>query len=103
MLWRLLRTYLAPFRGQLAVLIGFQLASTITTLLLPSIYGDIIDRGVDDRRHRPRPPATAEGHAGESPPASSPARLVAVYFGARVAMALGWTSASAIFHHVEPG
>ena len=46
MLWRLLRTYLRPFREPLAAVVGLQLLATIATLYLPSINGDIIDRGV---------------------------------------------------------
>ena len=46
MLWRLLRTYLAPFHSQLGLVVLLQLGSTIASLYLPSINGDIIDRGV---------------------------------------------------------
>jgi ATP-binding cassette subfamily B protein len=98
MLWRLLRTYLAPFRGEIIILVAFQLASTVTTLLLPSIYGDIIDRGVATDAtgtilsNGAVMLAVTAGQLG--------CALVAVYFGARVAMAYGRDLRSAIFHHV---
>ncbi len=46
MLWRLLRTYLAPFHAQLGLVVLLQLASTIASLYLPSSTPHIIDNGV---------------------------------------------------------
>lgn len=46
MLPRLLRTYLAPYRGALTALLVVQLVSTLAMLYLPSLNADIIDRGV---------------------------------------------------------
>jgi len=45
-LWRLIRTHLRPYRGAVTLLIVLQLVATITTLYLPSLNGQIIDRGV---------------------------------------------------------
>ena len=52
MLLRLLRTYLAPYRPWLSVIVVLQFISTVAMLFLPSINADIIDNGVATRRHR---------------------------------------------------
>ena len=46
MLVRILRTYLRPYAGLLALLVGLQLVGTIASLYLPSLNGRIIDEGV---------------------------------------------------------
>ena len=46
MLLRLLRTYLRPYFKQLAIIVVLQLAATVASLYLPTINGEIIDRGV---------------------------------------------------------
>ncbi|NNH74155.1 ABC transporter ATP-binding protein [Nocardia uniformis] len=46
MLLRLLRTFLAPYRSQLAGVVVLQLISVIAMLYLPSLNADIIDHGV---------------------------------------------------------
>ncbi|ASF10612.1 putative ABC transporter permease/ATP-binding protein [Nocardia brasiliensis NBRC 14402] len=46
MLIRLLRTYLAPYRTQLAGVVVLQLISVIAMLYLPSLNADLIDNGV---------------------------------------------------------
>ncbi|MBH0779657.1 ABC transporter ATP-binding protein [Nocardia bovistercoris] len=46
MLFRLLRTFLEPYRKQLAGVVVFQLISVIATLDLPTLNADIIDNGV---------------------------------------------------------
>jgi ATP-binding cassette subfamily B multidrug efflux pump len=43
---RLLRTYLAPYRGRLLVVIGLLLVQAIGNLYLPNLNGDIINYGV---------------------------------------------------------
>ncbi len=98
MLWRLLRTYLAPFPAQIAGIVAFQLLSTVATLLLPRIYGDIIDRGVatGDTGTILRNGAVMLGATA----AQVACALVAVYFGAKVAMAYGRDLRGAVFHHV---
>src|SRR5580693_1588545 len=98
MLWRLLRTYLAPFHSQLGLVVLLQLASTIASLYLPSINGHIIDKGV------------ATGDAGyilmrggmmlAIAAGQIACSFCAVYIGARVAMAYGRDLRGGIFHHV---
>ena len=46
MLLSLLRRYLVPYRGAIAVIVVLQLASTIASLYLPDLNGAIIDQGV---------------------------------------------------------
>ncbi|MEU2033303.1 ABC transporter ATP-binding protein [Nocardia amamiensis] len=46
MLIRLLRTYLHPYRAQLAGVVALQLVSVIAMLYLPSLNADLIDNGV---------------------------------------------------------
>ena len=46
MLLRLLRTYLAPYRPWLSVIVVLQFTATVAMLFLPSINADIIDNGV---------------------------------------------------------
>jgi ATP-binding cassette subfamily B protein len=98
MLLRLLRTYLRPYAGQLALVILFQLAGTIASLYLPSINGDIIDRGVATGD------ATYVLEMGGVMLAIAAFQIgcsiAAVYFGARVAMAYGRDLRGGIFHHV---
>ncbi len=78
----------------------FQLAQTLATLYLPTLNADIIDKGValdnthyilDDRRRDAR----------RSRSRRSCARSCAVYFGARVAMALGRDVRHGIFSRVQ--
>jgi ATP-binding cassette subfamily B multidrug efflux pump len=98
MLVRLLRTYLRPYGKPLALLVLLQLASTIASLYLPSINGNIIDRGV----------ATGDTtyvlERGGMMLAIAAFQIVcslsAVYFGARVAMGYGRDLRAGIFHHV---
>src|SRR5579862_8628106 len=98
MLWRLLRTYLAPFHAQLGLVVLLQLTSTIASLYLPRINGHIIDQGVaagDTGYILVRGGmmlAIAAGQIGCS--------FCAVYIGARVAMAYGRDLRGGIFHHV---
>ncbi|MET3806242.1 ATP-binding cassette subfamily B protein [Nakamurella sp. UYEF19] len=98
MLLRLLRTYLAPYRKPLTLVVVFQLIGTIASLYLPRLNADIIDNGV------------AKGDTGYI--FSSGAfmlgvtllqiicSVVAVYFGARTAMGFGRDVRAAIFHRV---
>src|SRR5512143_1093773 len=98
MLWRLLRTYAAPYRNLLAMVVLLQLGSTIASLYLPSINGHIIDRGV----------ATGDTnyvlvHGGlmlAIAAAQIVCSLIAVFIGARVAMSYGRDLRAGIFHHV---
>jgi ATP-binding cassette subfamily B protein len=98
MLLRLLRTYLRPYKNQLAGVVLFQLISTIASLYLPSINGDIIDGGVA------KGDTTYILTRGGSMLAIAAGQIVtsiaAVYIGARVAMAFGRDLRAGIFHHV---
>ncbi|HET9632692.1 MAG TPA: ABC transporter ATP-binding protein [Terrabacter sp.] len=46
MLIRLLRSHLSPYRGQIVLIVLAQLVSTMASLYLPSLNGEIIDQGV---------------------------------------------------------
>ena len=107
MLWRLLRTYLAPFHAQLGLVVLLQLGSTIASLYLPSINGHIIDKGVatgDTTYILVRGGMMLAIAAGQIA-----CSFCAVYIGARVrwprllgpvAMAYGRDLRGGIFHHV---
>jgi len=98
MLLRLLRTYLRPYRKPLAAVVVLQLAATIASLYLPSINGDIIDRGVatGDTAYVLEMGGVMLAVAALQIACS----VVAVYIGARVAMGYGRDLRGAIFHHV---
>ncbi|MFF4412402.1 ABC transporter ATP-binding protein [Streptosporangium sp. NPDC001559] len=99
MLSRLLRTHLRPYTSTLIAVVVLQLVSTITSLYLPSLNADIIDRGV----------ATGDtGYiltAGGWMLAVSLVQIVcsvaAVYYGARAAMGFGRDVRAAVFHRVN--
>ena len=98
MLLRLLRTYLRPYRTELAIIVVLQLAATIASLYLPSINGRIIDRGV----------ATGDttyilergGMMLAIAAVQIACSIAAVWFGARVAMSYGRDLRAGIFEHV---
>ncbi len=46
MLWRLIRSHLSPYLGWVWTIVAFQFVSTLTSLYLPSLNGQIIDNGV---------------------------------------------------------
>jgi ATP-binding cassette subfamily B multidrug efflux pump len=46
MLMRLLRTFLRPYRTWLIAVVVLQLIGTVASLYLPTLNGDIIDKGV---------------------------------------------------------
>lgn len=99
MLTRLLRTYLRPYRGPIALVVLFQLVQVMCSLYLPNLNADIVDKGI------------AKGDTGYIwrtggwmllvTCAQIVANVVAVYFGARTAMAFGRDLRRAIFAHVE--
>ncbi len=99
MLIRLLRTYLRPYRRELATVVALQLVGTIASLYLPSLNAQIIDQGV------------ARGDTGYIMRTGGWMLLVslvqiacsiaAVYFGARAGMSFGRDLRSAIFHRVS--
>ncbi|MBN9606392.1 MAG: ABC transporter ATP-binding protein [Actinomycetales bacterium] len=98
MLGRLLVRFLRPYWPLLIVVIVFQAGQSIANLTLPSLNADIIDKGV------------AQGDTGVIlgtggvmllvTLAQIVCSIVAVYFGARTAMAFGRDLRGAIFHRV---
>jgi ATP-binding cassette subfamily B protein len=99
MLMRLLRTYLRPYAGPLSLVLALQLLQSIANLFLPSLNADIIDNGV------------LEGDTGYILRTGGlmlvvtlgqvVATMVAVYFGAQVAMSLGRDLRGAVFSRVQ--
>ncbi|HEY7813399.1 MAG TPA: ABC transporter ATP-binding protein [Nakamurella sp.] len=98
MLLKLLRTHLRPYTGPLLIVVLFQLVGTIANLYLPALNAEIIDDGV------------AKGDTGFIVSTGGimlaitvlqiVCTIVAVYFGARTAMAFGRDLRAALFHQV---
>ncbi|GAA4481271.1 ABC transporter ATP-binding protein [Rhodococcus olei] len=98
MLYSLLRTYLRPYRADLAGVIALQFISTMASLYLPSLNADIIDNGV------------TKGDTGVVLSTGGVMLLItclqiacsigAVYFGARAAMGLGRDLRAAVMYKV---
>ncbi|GGK69630.1 ABC transporter ATP-binding protein [Nocardia camponoti] len=99
MLITLLRTYLAPYRAQLAGVLVLQLISVIAMLYLPSLNADLIDNGI------------TQGDIGYIWTTGlwmlgvSLIQIVAssasVYLGAQAAMGAGRDMRGAVLHRVE--
>jgi len=98
-LTRLLRAYLRPYRGAIALVVLLQLVQTLATLYLPTLNADIIDRGVvpGDVTYIMRVGAVMMAVTLIQIATSA----VAVYFGARTAMAAGRDIRSDIFERVQ--
>jgi ATP-binding cassette subfamily B multidrug efflux pump len=95
---RLLRTYLRQYRKPLALVLLLQLAQTLATLYLPTLNADIIDKGViTDNTHYII--KTGSFMLGITVVQIFCA-VGAVYFGAKVAMALGRDVRHGIFSRV---
>lgn len=98
MLLRLLRRFLKPYRGAIALIVLLQLVGTIAALYLPSLNADIIDKGV------------AQGDTGYIVRIGGimlavtllqiAVTITAVYFAARTAMRLGRDVREAFFQQV---
>lgn len=98
LLYRLLLTYLRPYRRELSIVLVLQLIGTVASLYLPSLNADIIDFGV------------AKGDSGYIVSTGGWMLAVtlvqilcscgAVYYASRSAMAFGRDVRSAIFHRV---
>ena len=98
MLLRILRTYLAPYKRPLGVVVLLQFVGTMAALYLPSLNADIIDDGV------------AQGDTAFITRTGGLMLMVslvqilcsagAVYVGARTAMAFGSDVRGALFHRV---
>jgi ATP-binding cassette subfamily B multidrug efflux pump len=99
MLLKLLRAMLAPYRRDITLVVVFQFLQTLATLYLPTLNADIIDNGVvkGDTGYIMR----VGGFMLAVTLGQIACSVVAVYFGARTAMALGRDIRSAIFHRVQ--
>jgi ATP-binding cassette subfamily B protein len=98
MLVKLLRTYLARYRGAIAAVLLLQLVQSIATLALPSINADIIDKGVvtGDTGY-----IWARGGLMLAITLVQIAFAVgAVYYGSRAAMGFGRDVRDGLFHQV---
>jgi ATP-binding cassette, subfamily B, multidrug efflux pump len=96
---RLLREYLRPYRKPLALVLLLQLAQTLATLYLPTLNAEIIDKGVI--LHNTRYIMTTGGVMLAITLAQIACAVCAVYFGAKVAMALGRDVRHAVFSQVQ--
>jgi ATP-binding cassette subfamily B multidrug efflux pump len=96
---RLLRTHLRPYRATIGLVVLFQFLQTLATLYLPTLNADIIDNGVvkGDTNYVMR---IGAGMLGITV-LQVAAQIVAVYFGARTAMAVGRDVRDAIFRKVQ--
>ncbi|RXR23742.1 ABC transporter ATP-binding protein [Oerskovia turbata] len=99
MLLRLLRTYLRPYRTPVVILLVLQLVQTIATLYLPSLNADIIDKGVTqgDTAYIMR----TGGVMLVISLGQVICAIVAVYFGAKVAMSFGRDVRGGLFTRVQ--
>jgi ATP-binding cassette subfamily B multidrug efflux pump len=99
MLLRLLRDMLRPYSRPIALIILFQFLQTLAMLYLPTLNADIIDRGVieGDTRYI----INVGGLMLAVTLGQILCSVVAVYFGAQTAMALGRDVRAAIFDRVQ--
>ncbi|MGD0560171.1 MAG: ABC transporter ATP-binding protein [Streptosporangiaceae bacterium] len=99
MLFKLVRSFAGRYRKWLIIVVVAQVLQTICALYLPTLNADIIDNGV----------VTADTHyilrTGGVMLAVAlgqiVASIIAVYFGARTAMAIGRDIRKALFHRVH--
>jgi ATP-binding cassette, subfamily B, multidrug efflux pump len=98
MLIRLARTYLAPYRQWLTMVVLLQFVATLGALYLPKLNADIIDNGVvtGDTDYIVRTGAMMLGVAFVQVACS----IGAVWFGSRTAMGFGRDVRASIFHRV---
>jgi ATP-binding cassette subfamily B multidrug efflux pump len=96
---RLLRVHLRPYRNTILVIVLFQFLQTLATLYLPTLFADIIDKGVitGDTGYIMK---LGGGMLGITL-LQIAAQIIAVYFGARTAMAVGRDVRAAIFSRVQ--
>ena len=98
LLLRLLRTFLGKYRRELALVFIFTVVQVMCTLFLPTLNADIIDNGVL------KGDTSYIWHVGLLMLGVTFVQVVfaviAVYFGARVAMAFGRDVRQALFHRV---
>jgi len=95
----LLRRYLRPYQRPIALVVLFQLVSTIASLYLPGLNAQIIDQGVvtGDTGYIVHTGVVMLGVTALQIVCS----ILAVYFGARTAMALGRDLRESVFVTVE--
>ena len=98
MLWSLLVSFLRPYWQLLTGVIVFQLAQSIASLFLPTLNADIIDEGVatGDTGYILR----VGGLMSLITLAQIGCAIIAVYFGAKVAMKVGRDLRGAVFSRV---
>ncbi len=98
MLIRLVRTYLAPYKSWLTLIVLLQFTGTVAALYLPSLNADIIDYGVarGDTAYILRTGAVMLAVALLQIGCS----ITAVWFSARTAMGFGRDVRAEIFHRV---
>jgi ATP-binding cassette subfamily B multidrug efflux pump len=96
---RLLRTYLRPYRGRLVIVLALLLVQAIGNLYLPNLNAEIINDGIarGDTGHILQVGILMLGVTG----LLGLTAIVAVYFGAQVAMGFGRDLRRAIFAKVE--
>ena len=99
MLIRLLRGHLRPYRSTIALVVLFQFLQTLATLYLPTLNADIIDKGVllGDTGYV----LQIGGVMLAITVGQIVAQIIAVYFGARTAMAVGRDVRASIFARVQ--
>ncbi len=99
MLLRTIREYLRPYKRDITYIVGLQLVATIASLLLPSLNADIIDKGVvfGDSGYVMR----MGGWMLAVSLLQITCTVIAVYLGARTAMAFGRDLRSAVFSQVS--
>ncbi|MET0422621.1 MAG: ABC transporter ATP-binding protein [Actinoplanes sp.] len=99
MLIKLLRVHLRPYRATIGLVVLFQFIQTLATLYLPTLNADIIDKGVvlGDTGYVMK---IGGGMLGITV-VQIVAQIIAVYFGARTAMAVGRDVRAAVFSRVQ--
>jgi ATP-binding cassette, subfamily B, multidrug efflux pump len=98
MLIRVLRSHLRPYKWPLFAVAALQLVQTMAMLYLPSLYADIIDRGVADR-DQPYIWRTGLLMLGITL-VQALFSIAAIYFGSKVAMGFGRDLRRDLFHQV---
>jgi len=98
MLLQLLRRYLEPYKREIIIVVTLQAVGTFASLYLPSLNADIIDNGIvlGDTSYIVR----IGGLMLAVSFLQAASLIIAVYFGARAAMAFGRDVRSATFHQV---
>jgi ABC-type multidrug transport system, ATPase and permease components len=96
---RLLRAYLGPYRGRIVLVLTLLLVQAIGNLYLPTLNGDIINEGVakGDTDYILR----VGGLMLVASLALAIASILAVYWGAQIAMGFGRDVRSGIFRKVQ--